>query len=43
MGGAARGTYVITQQRQDLSEEEFFQAVLGSDVPFLHTQVRQRP
>jgi hypothetical protein len=33
MGGEARGTHVLSERRQDLTEEEFFDAVLGFDVP----------
>lgn len=40
MGGEARGTYVISERRQDLTQEQFFEAVLGTDIPFLHLQVR---
>lgn len=36
MGGEARGTYVHSDRRKDLTQEEFFEAVLGTDVPFLH-------
>jgi len=40
MGGEARGTYVISERRQDLTQEQFFEAVLGTDVPFLHMKSR---
>jgi len=43
MGGEARGTYVITDRRQDLTQQEFFEAVLGTDVPFLHLRQRTSP
>jgi len=36
MGGEARGTYVYSDRRKDLTQEQFFEAVLGTDVPFLH-------
>jgi hypothetical protein len=36
MGGDARGTHVISEGRRDLGEQEFFDAVLGFDVPWFH-------
>jgi serine/threonine protein kinase len=40
MGGEARGTYVHSDRRQDITQAEFFEAVVGRDVPFLHLGTR---
>jgi serine/threonine protein kinase len=42
MGGHARGAHVISERRRDLSEAEFFGAVLGFDVPVLRLPARER-
>jgi serine/threonine protein kinase len=34
MGGDARGTFQIDEQRKDLTEAQFFDAVLGFDLPW---------
>jgi len=36
MGGKTYGSHVIDDRRQDLSEEQFFDAVLGFQPPWLH-------
>ncbi|MSR62423.1 MAG: serine/threonine protein kinase [Planctomycetes bacterium] len=41
MGGKAYGTYVISETRKDLTQAQFFEAVLGTDVPWL--RVLDRP
>jgi serine/threonine protein kinase len=41
MGGEARGTHVISERRRDLTEEQFFDALVGFDVPWMHMDLEK--